>query len=38
MLLTDNGQTYLFTTAKTGGADRLTGGRTWNMVQPLAHE
>ena len=38
MLLTDNGQTYLFTTAKIGGADRLTGGRTWNMVQPLAHE
>ena len=31
----DGGSAWLFTGAKTGGADRLTGGKTWNMVQQL---
>ena len=38
MVLNDNGKSYLFTTAKIGGADKLTGGRTWNMLQPLADQ
>ena len=38
VLLGGSGQSHLFTTAKIGGADKLTGGRTWNMVQPLAEE
>ncbi len=34
-LLWDGGRTYLFTTAKIGGPDKITGGKTWNMVQEI---
>lgn len=34
-MLWDNGKKYLFTTAKIGGEDMLTGGDTWNMVQEI---
>lgn len=35
-LFSDKTGTYLFTTAKIGGEDRLTGGETWNMVQKIS--
>ena len=35
MLLEDESGLYLFTTAKIGGEDILTGGQTWNMVQKI---
>jgi len=35
VLLFDNDTTYLFTAAKYGGDERLTGGNTWNIVQRL---
>lgn len=35
MILFDDNKQYLFTTAKSGGADRLIGGDTWNMVQEI---
>lgn len=38
MLLSGNEGEYLFTTAKIGGSERLRGGKTWNMVQPLAKD
>ncbi len=31
----ENEKVYLFTTAKAGGKERLTGGKTWNMVQKM---
>lgn len=31
----ENDKAYLITTAKINGPDRLTGGHTWNMVQPF---
>ena len=31
----DGNRTYLFTTAKVGGEETLTGGDTWNMVQEI---
>ena len=34
-LFRDADKTYLFTTAKLGGEDQLTGGNTWNMVQEI---
>ncbi len=36
MILFDKEYDYLFTTAKTGGEQKLTGGHTWNMVQKVA--
>ncbi len=38
MLLHSPQGDYLFTTAKIGGAERLSGGKTWNMLQPLARD
>ncbi len=35
MILKDGSKTYLFTTAKYGGEDKLTGGTTWNTVQEI---
>lgn len=35
MVLFEEDYNYLFTTAKTGGAEKLTGGHTWNMVQKM---
>ncbi len=35
MILFDDDKQYLFTTAKANGADRLTGGDTWNMFQEI---
>jgi len=35
-LFFDGEDVYLFSTAKTGGETKLTGGKTWNMVQKLA--
>jgi len=37
-ILEDEGRKYLFTTAKTGGEELLTGGHTWNMVQEIDAE
>jgi len=34
-LFRDNDKAYLFSTAKLGGEDKLTGGNTWNMVQEI---
>ena len=34
-LLEDGTDVYLFTTAKTGGETRASGGQTWNMVARL---
>ncbi len=34
-LFADGNDLYLFTTAKTDGPDRESGGKTWNMVQKL---
>ena len=34
-LFKDGERLYLFTTAKQGGPDQLTGGKTWNMVQEI---
>lgn len=34
-LICDGERKYLFTTAKTGGEERLSGGHTWNMVQEI---
>ncbi len=31
----DDGRKYLFSTAKCGGPDQITGGKNWNMVQEI---
>ena len=36
IILRDGEDGYLFTGAKTGGPDKLTGGDTWNLVQKIA--
>lgn len=35
LIFNDGDKKYLFTTAKYGGEDKLTGGDTWNMVQEV---
>ena len=37
-ILFDNGRRFLFTSAKYGGEEILTGGDTWNMVQEIETE
>ena len=37
-LLEDGERKFLFTTAKIGGENVLTGGKTWNMVQELTQD
>ncbi len=35
VLFFEGERTYLFTTAKHGGEDKITGGTNWNMVQEI---
>jgi len=38
LVFDDGERKYLFSTAKIGGEDKLTGGDTWNMLQEIAEE